>query len=117
MSINLSISGDGKVKISTGSTKVRKDDLSKWLGRNRDAVLVKLEGQPAPSAPCSVGHICQIEDDPDNQRYDVFVGSHLIGYLPEEAMAFAEQVDTSPEFLISIVGKVEDDGIYIYVAE
>ena len=115
MSINLGITKDGKIKISSGSERIRKEPLDKWLGRNRDAVLVKLVGHPEPSAPCSVGHICRIEED--DQNYNVFIGSHLIGQLPEEAIAFAEQVDSAPNYLISIVGKIEDNDVFVYIAE
>ena len=115
MNVNLSVSENGKVKISIGSQTVRKDDLKKWLGRNDDAVLVKLKGQRDPSAPCSPGHICRIEEDGD--QYSVFVGKYIIGQLPEEALDFAKKIDYSPEFMISIVGKVEADDVFIYIAE
>lgn len=116
MTVHLSITENGDIKITTGSKKVRKDNLDKWLGRNRDAVLVQLEGNPEQSAPCSVGHICNIEEG-ENGQYNVFVGNHVIGQLPAEAIAFAEQVDYSPDSLISIVGKVEEDKVSIYIAE
>ncbi len=115
MDVKMSVSYDGKVKISTGSERVRKDDLKKWLGRNDDAVLVKLKGQRNPSAPCAPGHICRIEEDGD--QYSVFVGKYVIGQLPEEALDFAKKIDYSPEFMISIVGKVESDDVFIYIAE
>ena len=115
MSINLSMSANGEIKISTGSAKVRLDDLEKWLKRNTDAVLVKLEGSHDPSMNYKPGHVCQIENTGD--QYSAFVGSHLIGQLPGEAISFAESVGTDPEFLIAIVGKVEDDEISIYIAE
>lgn len=117
MSINMSVGIDGKVKISLGPVKVRKENLDKWLARNDDAILVKLIGHPAPSAPCSVGHLCRIEESDDGQGYDVFIGDHLIGRLPDEAIAFAQQVDYSPDCLIAIVGKVENDDVFIYIAE
>ena len=120
MEIKFDLSEGGKVKISTGSGKVRLDDINKWLNRNRDAVLVKLEGSHDVFG-YRVGHICNIEED--DGKYNVFVGKHLIGQLPEEAIAFANQIDYSPEFMISIVGKIdyaasaEDDAIFIYIAE
>ena len=114
--INMGISEDG-IYFSTGPLKTRKDDLHKWLGRNRDAVLVKLIGEPDPSFSCSVGHVCRIEKYANNPIYNVFVGNHLIGHLPDEAIAFAERVDSSPEFLIAIVGKVEDGNVFINIAE
>lgn len=123
MTIHIKLSSDGKIKISNGSNKVRLDDLGKWLGRNRDAVLVKLEGHPVDFTKYRVGHICTIEVDDDGQKYNVFIGNHLIGQLPEEAIAFAKQIDYSPEFLIAIVGKIEygasadTDEIFIYIAE
>lgn len=116
MTINLGIDKNGKIHISTGQIKVRKEDLNKWLARNSDAVLVKLNGHREPCSPCSIGHVCRIEKN-DDSSYVVFVGSHVIGSLPNEAVAFADRLDTSPEFLISIVGKVEDDDVYIYIAE
>ena len=122
MNVNISLSSDGKIKISTGSKKVRLEDLSKWLGRNRDAILVKLEGRPVDFTKYRVGHICSIEEN-DEGQYNVLVGNHVIGQLPEEAIAFAKQFDYSPEFLIAIVGKIEygasssDDEIFIYIAE
>ena len=116
MSINISITSDGKTKITMGSGKVRLDSLDKFLGRNRDAVLVKLEGDRDPSMVYKPGHICSIETE-DNQNYYAFVGNHMIGKLPPEAIAFAESVDSSPEFLVSMVGEVEDDSISIYIAE
>ena len=115
MTIHMGISKDGTIKISTTSERVRKDDLNKWLKRNRDAILLKLIGHPSESAPCSVGHICRIEKE--ENAYFAFIGKHRIGQLPEEVIAFAEQVDSSPEYLISIVGKVENNDVFIYVAE
>lgn len=115
MNVNLGISEAGEMKISTGSARVRLDDLEKWLKRNRDAVLVQLEGNRDPSMKYKPGHICQIENAGD--QYYAFVGSHLIGQLPAEAISFAESVGSSPEFLVAIVGKVEDDTISIYIAE
>jgi len=120
MSVKLSISEDGNIKISSGPEKVRLENLGKWLGRNRDALLVKLEGGH-DAFDCKPGHLCRIEEY--DQKYYAFVGNHLIGQLPDEAIAFAEQVDSSPEFLIAIVGKIEygasadADGIFIYIAE
>lgn len=123
MTVKMGITSDGKIKISTGPDKVRLEDLNKWLGRNRDAVLVKLEGKPVDFTKYRVGHLCRIEEDDGGQKYNVFIGNHLIGQLPDEAVAFAEQVDSSPEYLISIVGQIEygpspeDDEIFIYIAE
>ena len=115
MTVNIGISSSGKIKFSIGSSKVRIDDLEKWLKRNRDAVLVQLEGNSDPSMKYKPGHVCQIVSDDDH--YYAFVGSHLIGQLPDEAISFAEAVGSSPEFLVAIVGKVEDDSISIYIAE
>lgn len=107
-----------KVKISIGSQNVRLESLDKFLGRNDDAILVKLKGTADATMKYKPGHLCRIEeDDDDDQRYCVFVGKHYVGELPEEAIAFAKQVDSSPDCLVSIVGKVEADGIYIYIAE
>ena len=106
----------GKVSFSTCPVKTRKEDLKKWLGRNNDAVLVKLNS-PDSSAPCSAGHLCRIEQCDNDSGYNVFVGKHLIGQLPDEAIAFADRVDSSPDCLISIVGKVEDGDVFIYIAE
>ena len=123
MTVNINLSSDGKIKISTGSGKVRLEDLGKWLGRNRDAILVKLKDHPVDFTKYRVGHICTIEADDDGQNYNVFIGNHYIGQLPEEAIDFAKQIDYSPEFLIAIVGKIEyganadTDEIFIYVAE
>ena len=123
MTVRMGITSDGKIKISTGPDKVRLEDLGKWLGRNRDAVLVKLEGKPVDFTKYRVGHLCRIEESDDGQKYNVFIGNHLIGQLPDEAVAFAEQVDSSPEYLISIVGQIEygaspeNDEIFIYIAE
>lgn len=114
MTVKMSVSPDG-IKILTGSDRVRLDSLDKFLGRNRDAILVKLEGHPDPSMTYKPGHVCNIVED--NQKYYVFVGKHLIGMLPDEAVAFAEQVDSSPDCLVAMVGKVEEDEISIYVAE
>ena len=123
MTLNMKITENGKVKMSVGPDRVRKDDLKKWLGRNSDAILVKLEGGRNDSFACSPGHVCRIEVDDDGQKYNVFVGGHMLGQLPDEALAFAERIDSSPEFMISIVGKVEHgasadlDEIYVYIAE
>ena len=115
MNINMSISADG-FKISTGSGKVRLDSLDKFLARNRDAILVRLEGPRDPSMVYKPGHICTIEGDESGEYY-VFVGKHMIGRFPAEGIEFAEQVESSPEYLVSIVGKVEEDSISIYIAE
>lgn len=118
MTVRIGITSDGKLKISTGSDRVRIDSLDKFLGRNRDAVLVKLEGPHDPSMNYKPGHICSIEEDDEvDQKYNVFVGKHFIGSLPDEAIEFAKQVDSVPEALVSIVGKVEDENIFIYIAE
>ena len=123
MTVKMGITSDGKIKISTGPDKVRLEDLGKWLGRNRDAMLVKLEGKPVEFTKYRVGHLCRIEEDDNGQKYNVFIGNHLIGQLPDEAVAFADQVNSSPEYLVSIVGKIEygassdNDEIFIYVAE
>lgn len=116
MNINLSISSDGKAKVSTGSERVRLDSLDKFLARNDDAILVRLEGTRDMSMQYKPGHVCRIEED-GNGEYFVLVGSHMIGRLPAEAVSYAEQIDSSPEFMVSIVGKVEDDSISIYIAE
>ena len=123
MTLNIKLTPEGKVKFSTGSEKVRLEDINKWLGRNRDAVLVKLEGRPVDFTKYRVGHLCRIEEADDGQKYNVFVGNHLIGQLPDEALEFAKQIDYSPEFMVSIVGQIEygptpdDDEIFIYIAE
>ena len=117
MEVKLSVSYDGKIKITTGSDKVRIDDLKKFLARNDDAMLVKLEGPHDPSMTYKPGHVCRIEEDDENdQQYNVFVGKHYIGYLPDEALTFADQIDYTPDCFVSIVGKTEGDDIYIYVA-
>lgn len=121
MNINLSISTDGAIKISTGSERVRIENVEKFLARNRDAVLVQLEGKHDLSMEYKPGHVCRIENGDD--KYNVFVGRHIIGQLPPEAISFAESVDSSPEYLIAMVGKVEHnndtdtDKISIYIAE
>ena len=117
MTVNTGINKDGKISFSTGPVKTRKDDLKKWLGRNDDAILVKLCGHSDPSFQCSVGHVCRIEKCSDDPAYTVFVGNHVIGQLPDEALTFADRVDSSPEFLISIVGKIENGDVFIYIAE
>ena len=117
MEVKISLSIDGKVKMTTGSDKVRLDILDKWLGRNRDAILVKLEGDPDPSLDYKPGHITRIEEDDDVQHYNVFVGKHFAGQLPQEAITFSEQVDMDPQFMVSIVGKVEAGNVFIYIAE
>ena len=104
-----------KVTFSTRSDKTRIDSVDKFLARNRDAILVKLEGTPDASMTYTPGHVCGIEECDDG--YNVYVGKHLIGQLPDEAVTFAEQVDLSPEFLVAIVGKVEENAISIYIAE
>ena len=108
---------DMSIYFSTGPEKTRKEDLNKWLGRNDDAVLVKLDGTPDPSFKCCVGHLCRIVKYNNNPACYAYVGNHFIGQLPDEAFAFADRIDSSPEFLISIVGKVEDDNVFIYIAE
>lgn len=115
VNVKLSLTMDGKIKFSSGSEKVRLDSLEKFLGRNPDAILVKLGNPADTSLTYKPGHVCRIEED--ENKYYVFVGKHLIGQLPDEAIAFAEQFGYGPQFLVSIVGKVEDDGIYIYLAE
>ena len=123
MTVKMSVSLDGKIKISTGPDNVRLEDLGKWLRRNDDAVLVKLNGPHEVFDKLKPGHLTRIEKDEDGQHYNVFVGKHFIGQLPDEAIAFAERVEYSPEFLIAIVGKIEygasagSDEIYIYIAE
>jgi len=114
MGINIK---DGKIYFSTGPDRTRKEDIEKWLGRNDDAILVKLDGQPDPSFQCSIGHLCRIVKYHNDPACYAFVGDHFIGQLPDEAFSFADRLDTSPEFLISIVGKVENGDIYIYIAE
>jgi len=118
MSINLKITQEGKVKMSMVSERVRLDSVEKFLGRNPDAIMVKLQGPCDPSMVYKPGHVCRIEESDNNdQKYIVFVGSHMIGYLPDEAVSFAEQVDLIPEALVSMVAKVEENTICIYIAE
>ena len=118
MPVNIGMNlSTGKVSFSVGPVDTRKENLNKWLGRNSDAILVKLIDQPEHSAPCSVGHLCRIEESDDGSAYFAFVGKHLIGRLPNEAIEFANSVDLSPEFLVSIIGKIEDGDVYIYIAE
>ncbi len=116
MTVRMSISNDGEIKIAMGSYKVRLDSLDKFLARNRDAILVQLVGPRDLSMQYKPGHVCNIEEDESGEYY-VFVGKHMIGRLPAEALEYAEQVESSPEFLVSMVGKVEDDSISIYIAE
>lgn len=107
-----------KIKLTTVSDRTRIESVEKYLARNSDAILVKLEGTADPSMTYRPGHVCGIEaDDENDQQYNVYVGRHMIGYFPEEAIAFAKQVDETPEILPTIVGKVDDDGIYVYIAE
>ena len=121
--MKISLSSNGKIKFTTGPDTVRLESLEKWLGRNDDAVLVKLEGPHESFDRLKPGHLCRIEVDDDGQHYNVFVGKHFLGQLPEEAIEFAKRVEYSPEFLIAIVGKIEYgastdlDEIYIYIAE
>ena len=118
MTLHMGIKLDNmSIYFSTGPEKTRKEDLNKWLGRNHDAFLVKLEGQSDPSFQCSVGHLCRIVKYDNDPSCYVYVGNHLIGQLPDEAFAFAERIDSSPEFLVSIVGKVEEGNVFIYIAE
>ena len=106
-----------KFKLSTKSERTRIESVEKYLVRNPDAILVKLDGAADMSMVYKPGHVCGIEEG-DQSKYNVFVGSHLIGQLPDEAVSFANEVDMDPCLLPTIVGKVEDDGsIYIYVAE
>ena len=107
----------GVIYFSTGPDKTRKEDLQKWLGRNNDAILVKLDGVPDPSFQCSIGHLCRIVKYDNDPACYAYVGKHFVGQLPDEAFAFADRINSSPECLISIVGKVEDGNIYIYIAE
>lgn len=103
------------IKITSGSERVRIDSLEKFLVRNPDAILVKLEGVPDQSMDYKPGHLTRIEETDDG--YPVFVGKHFIGNLPQEAISFAKQADMVPEFLVSMVGKYEDGSVSIYVAE
>jgi hypothetical protein len=106
-----------KVSVSTRSGRTRIEDLEKYVAMNRDANLVKLEGDPDPSMEYRPGHVCGIEED-DPGVFNVYVGSHLIGQLPDEAITFAESVNIDPAFMPAVVGKVDPDGsVYIYVAE
>ena len=104
-----------KVKFSTTSDRTKVESVEKYLGRNPDAILVKLDGQADPSMAYKPGHICGMEET--DQGINVYVGKHLIGQLPAEAIAFANEVDIHPCLLPAIVGKVEDGAIYIYIAE
>lgn len=123
MTIKMSISMDGKIKITTGPETVRLEKLDKWLSRNNDALLVKLEGPHETFDKLKPGHLARIEIDEDGQHYNVFVGKHFIGQLPDEAIAFADRIESSPDCLIAIVAKIEygastdTDEIYIYIAE
>ena len=123
METKIRLSYDGKIKFTMGSERVRLDDLNKWLRCNRDAILVKLDGPHEEAFNYKIGHICRIEEDDDGQHYNVFVGKHFIGQLPDEAIKFAEQIDYTPDCLIGIIGSIEygasasDDMISIYIAE
>lgn len=121
--MNIKITSDGNIKFSAGPQKTRLENLEKWLGRNDDALLVKLKGPHDTFDKLKVGHVCRIEEESGTGEYTVFVGDHMIGHLPDEAITFAKQVESDPEFLIAIVGKIEygaspdRDEIYIYIAE
>lgn len=118
MTVHLSVNENGRLKMTSGPSRVRKDSVEKYLGRNDDAILVKLNGVPDQSMDYKPGHVCRIEeDDEDSQLFNVFVGNHYLGSLPEEALEFSRKVDMYPPFFPSIVGKVEDGNIYIYIAE
>lgn len=104
------------IRISTRSDRTRIDDVDKYLARNSDAILVKLEGSPDPSMAYKPGHVCGIEEA-DPGVFNVYVGKHLIGQLPDKAITFAESVDMYPALLPAIVGKVEEDAIFVYIAE
>lgn len=104
------------INLSTVSERTRIESIEKYLSRNRDAILVRLIGKPDPSMVYKPGHVCGMEED--GQAINVYVGKHLIGQLPDDAIAFAKEVDMDPCLLPAIVGKIESDGsIYIYVAE
>lgn len=115
MTDNLNVTGKIKVKVSMGPENVRRDSLEKFLGRNDDTILVKLEGPHDSSMVYKPGHVCRIEEGDNDQQYIVFVGKHMIGYLPDDAITFAKKIDLIPEALLAMVGKVEDDDIFIYI--
>ena len=115
MTIRMGITNEGKIRITTGPDKVRLEDVNKFLGRNRDAILVKLEDSSDPSMNFKPGHLCRIEEDED--QYSVFVGKHYAGKLPDEAITYAESVESDPDCLVAMIGKVENGEIYMYVAE
>ena len=71
MTVKMSVSLDGKIKISTGPDNVRLEDLGKWLRRNDDAVLVKLNGPHEVFDKLKPGHLTRIEKDEDGQHYNV----------------------------------------------
>jgi hypothetical protein len=118
VNVKISLTADGKIKFTSGSDRVRIDSLDKFLGRNDDATLVKLKGPHDDSMKYKPGHVCRIEkDDENDNEYNVFVGKHFIGQLPDKAIEFAKMVDSEPDWMVAVVGKVEDDEIYIYIAE
>lgn len=106
---------DVKISFSTVSDRTRIESLDKFLARNRDALLVKLDGHADESIVYKPGHVCGMKQD-ENGNCNVYVGSHMIGQLPDEAISYANEAGCLPELLDAIVGIVENDGIFIYIA-
>lgn len=112
-----------KVKISTSSNKIWSESIEKFLARNDDAKLVRLDGHPEAEAKYSVENRCYFDrDNDDDSICYVTIGGKRIGMLPESAFVYARENEIEPEFLVGIVAQIEygadqaHDVISIYIA-
>lgn len=97
----------------SGSTEIAlafyQDTLSKFLSRNPDAKKIKLLGKPDELCTAEVGMSCNVEYDTDKERYDVLANDDIIGYLPANALKYAEENGCEPEDLTVILCSIDYD--------
>lgn len=85
------------------------DVLKKFLSRNPDAKQFKLAGKPDDFASCTVGQKCEIEHDPESDKYNVLVDGLIIGRLPAAAITYADKLESDPDMLDAVVASVDYD--------
>ena len=85
------------------------DLLARFQARHPNAKRVKLTGKPEETLGVEPGDPCEVDKDPEKDKYVVSCDGFSLGYLPASAVTFAEDKDLEPDDLSVIVDSVEYD--------
>lgn len=110
--------------VKTTVSKAWSEDIDNFLARNKNSKLVKLTGKPEEFSFYEVGNRCHVVQDEDNdEKYNILCGDDVIGRLPSSAITYAEKNDCPPEDLAVIIAEIdydlekERDIISVYISD